>query len=221
MDISIQAESWFKLFGINITDSMVLQFAVLIVIAIVSIMLTKNMKKIPDRRQNVAEILVQGVNNVVKENMGEKYVKFAPYICALTLYLLFMNCMGLIGFEPPTKDINVPAALAALTFFIVQGNAIKRNGVKKYFLGYTKPFLPLLPINILERLTLPLSLCLRLFGNMVAGSVIMALVYGAMGHFALAVPIPLHAFFDAFDGVVQMIVFVMLTMVNIKIVAEE
>lgn len=221
MDISIQAEPILNKFGIEITDSMLIQFVVLVVVAILCFALTRNLKKIPDKRQNALEILIQTVNNLVKENMGEEYMKFAPYIAALALYLLIMNLMGLIGFEPPTKDINVPLALAALSFFIIQGNAIKKNGVKEYLLGYTKPFIPLLPINILERFTLPLSLCLRLFGNMVAGSVVMALIYGFMGHAAIVVPILGHAYFDVFDGAIQMVVFVMLTMVNIKIVAEE
>ncbi|WP_234122317.1 F0F1 ATP synthase subunit A [Clostridium hydrogenum] len=221
MDISIKAKPIFNAFGIQVTDSMIIQLVVLIVVAILCYALTRNLKKIPDKKQNVLEAFVQTVNNAVGENMGKEYKWFAPYVAALALYLLIMNLMGLIGFEPPTKDINVPLTLAALTFFIVQGNAIKRNGLKEYFLGYTKPFIPLLPINIIERLTLPLSLTLRLFGNMVAGSVIMALIYGSLGHAALVIPIIGHAYFDLFDGAVQMIVFVMLTMVQIKLVAEE
>ena len=108
---------------------------------------------------------------------------------------------------------------------MVQGYAIKRNGVGGYFKGYLEPVPFIVPITILERVMLPVSLSLRLFGNMVAATFIVELVYEGLekvSWFAqLVLPIPLHLYFDIFDGSIQAIIFIMLTIINIKIVSEH
>jgi F-type H+-transporting ATPase subunit a len=90
-----------------------------------------------------------------------------------------------------------------------------------YLKGYLKPYAPMIVMNVIEKITLPLSLCLRLFCNMLVGAMVLGLVYGALGHFAFVIPVPLHFFFDLFDGIIQMFVFVMLTMVYTKIGVEH
>lgn len=221
-------EKWEPIFKINlagksysITSSIITQWVIIVLLILISYLLTRNLNKIPDKRQSALEIVIEKVNNLVKENMGESYVNFIPYIGSLFIFILILNLSGLIGVRSPSEDISVPAGLAAITFFMVQATAIKRNGFKKYLVGYTKPMFFILPMNILEKFTLPLSLCLRLFGNMTAGGVIIGMIYKAMGHYALIVPIPVHFYFDLFDGTIQTVIFVMLTMINIKILAEE
>lgn len=212
-----------QLFGYNIeiAESIVLQWFIMALIVILSILLTRNLKKEPDKKQTVVEMFVTGVNNVVRTNMGEHYLGFVPFIGTLVLFLLTMNIFGLFGFEPPTREYPVTIAMGAITFIVIQAYTIKKHGLVGYFLGFTKPIVPLLPINIMERIMLPVSLSLRLFGNILAGTVIMGLIYGSLGKFAIAVPVPLHFYFDLFDGTIQMVIFVMLTMVNIKLIAEH
>lgn len=215
------------LFGykIGITSSIVIQWVIIVLLAIVAWLLTRNLKKLPDKKQSAVEILVDTVNNLVRENMGESFLSFVPFVGTLMVYLTFMNLTALVGLEPPTKDLSVAAGLGAISFFVIQGYTIKKVGLLHYFTGFANPIPVLLPINILERIMLPVSLCLRLFGNMTAGAVIMGLVYSALSHVSifaqLAFPVPLHFYFDLFDGVVQMIIFVMLTMINIKIISEH
>ena len=136
-----------------------------------------------------------------------------------------MNLTGLIGIKPPTVDYSVALALALITFFVVQWFAIKKIGLGHYFKGYAEPYAFILPINLIERVMLPVSLSFRLFGNMIAGVVIIDLAYKSLGSLTgfaqLIVPIPLHFYFDLFDGIIQMVIFVMLTMVNIKVIAEH
>jgi F-type H+-transporting ATPase subunit a len=108
--------------------------------------------------------------------------------------------------------------LATLTFFLIHFNSIKACGLKHYAKEYIEPLPFLLPINILEQFTLPLSMCFRLFGNLTGGVIIMGLVYEALMHnpylgFGLIIPIPLHAYFDGFIACLQSFVFTMLTMV--------
>lgn len=212
-------------FKFGVTLSLLIQWIIIVIVSIIAIISTRNLNKIPNRKQSFLEIIVEGVNNLVKENMGEEYVGYVPYIGTLMIFILFMNLVGLFGFKPPTLDFSVVLGLALITFVIVQSNAIKKIGLGHYLLGYAKPYSFLLPLNLVERFMLPVSLTLRLFGNMTAAVVIMDLVYEALhgiSWFAqLAIPVPLHAYFDIFDGTIQMVIFVMLTMINIKVVAEH
>lgn len=216
-----------NLFGypFGVTSSLIVQWVIILLLTVLSIFLTRNLKKIPGRRQNVAEIFVETVRNLVKENMGEGYEFYVPYIGTLVLFLLLMNLSGLFGLKPPTLDFSVVLGIALITFVVVQGNAIYRVGIRNYFLGYAKPYSFMLPINLIERIMLPISLSLRLFGNMTAAVVIMDLVYGALGKLGfvaqLGIPVPLHMYFDIFDGTIQMVIFVMLTMINIKVISEH
>lgn len=205
--------------------NIVIQWVIIVLLALVSIYLTRGLKKIPDKKQSVAELFVESLTNFVKDTMGEDYSGFVPYVGGLGIFLLTMNLTGLVGFEPPTMDYSVALGMALTTFLVIQGYTIKKLGVGHYFLGYAKPIAFLLPMNVLERVLLPVSLSLRLFGNMTAAAAIMGIIYsslGRIGWFAqIGIPVPLHFYFDLFDGGVQMVVFTMLTMINIKVIAEH
>ncbi|MBV4418754.1 F0F1 ATP synthase subunit A [Clostridium tyrobutyricum] len=212
--------------NIPITSSIVSQWVIIIFLAILAIVMTSNMKKIPSKKQSAVEMLYGAIKNLVEGNMGKRYTSFIPYVGTLAIYIILINIGPLaLGVRTPSEDLSVPAGLAIITFVLVQYNAIRKAGVGKYLLAYGKPAAPLFAINIIERLVLPVSLSLRLFGNMTAGAVIVGMVYSGLASMAwpaqFIIPIPLHAFFDLFDGSIQMLVFVMLTMMNIKIVAEE
>jgi F-type H+-transporting ATPase subunit a len=210
---------------IGITSSIIIQWIIILLTAVLSILFTKNLKKIPDKKQTMLEIFVDTANNMVRQNMGDNYMGFVPFIGSLMVYLVFMNIVPLFGFRAPTEDISVTLGIALVTFFIIQFYTIKKIGLLHYFTGFSKPIAALTPINVIERVMLPVSLCLRLFGNITAGAVIMELLYEALGHLSwiaqLAIPVPIHFYFDLFDGVLQMIIFVMLTMINIKVISEH
>ncbi|MEW8955897.1 F0F1 ATP synthase subunit A [Clostridium sp.] len=209
----------------NITPYLVIQWVIILIIAFISLWLTRSLKEIPGKKQNVAELFVESVTKVVSENMGENFVGFVPFIGALGIYLLSMNMTGLFGVAPPTKDYSVALSVAAISFIVIQAYAIKKLGIIHYFTGYAKPFAFMLPLNIMERIMLPLSLSLRLFGNMLSATIIMELLYEALGHVSwiaqIGIPVPLHFYFDIFDGTIQMVIFVMLTMINIKLSVEH
>ena len=217
----------FHLFGLALefTVNIVIQWVIIAIVTMLAIYLTNNLKKVPGKKQSAVEAVVVTINNLVKENMGEQYKKFVPFVGTLMIYMLFMNLTGLFGIEPPTKSYGVALGLGLVTFIVIQGYTIKKIGILHYFGGYAKPFGFLTPLNLVERVMLPVSLSLRLFGNMTAASVIMGLVYKALrglNWFAqLGIPVPLHFYFDIFDGTIQMIIFTMLTMINIKIISEH
>lgn len=212
-------------YNVGIVESIFIQWCIIAAITLLCVLFTRNLKIIPDKKQNVVEMIMDLINNLVKDNMGEEYMGFVPYIGTLAIFLTFLNLTGLIGFKPATVDYSVSLALALITFVVVQWYAIKKIGLGHYFKGYAEPYAFILPINLIERVMLPVSLSFRLFGNMTAGVVIIGLVYtglGSLNGFAqLLVPIPIHFYFDLFDGLIQMVIFVMLTMVNIKVIAEH
>lgn len=205
--------------------NIIIQWVIIIAVAAVSIFLTRGLKKIPHKKQSVAELLVESVNTVVKSNVGEEYLNLVPYVGTLIVFLLTMNLTGLVGFEPPTMDYSVALGMALISFFVIQGYTIKKLGIGHYFLGYAKPAAFLLPMNVLERFLLPVSLSLRLFGNMTAGATIMGIIYSSLAKVGwaaqLGIPVPLHMYFDLFDGGVQMVVFMMLTIINLKVIVEH
>ena len=216
-----------NLFGYNfqITVSLIIQWVIVLMLSLLIAFINLNLKKIPDKKQSVVEFFVEFVEKTVEETMGKSFKSFVPFIGTLGVYLLSMNLVGLFGIKPPTTDYSVTLGMSLITFLVIQGYTIKKAGIVHYFTGYAKPLPLLLPINIMERIMLPISLSLRLFGNMFAATIIMELVYGGLGGITwvaqLGIPIPLHMYFDLFDGTIQMVIFVMLTMINIVIISEH
>ena len=206
-------------FTLNITASVIWQWVAILILGISSFLLTKNLKRKPDKKQAAIEKVYGLVQSVVTSTMGEEYRAYVPYLGTLMVYLIVLNFMGLIGLKPPTQDLSVAAGLAISTFLVIHYTALKRNGVGGYLKGYAHPFVLMLPINIMERVMLPVSLALRLYGNMLAATVLVELVYEKLPRFGI--PIIAHGYFVLFDGTIQMIVFTMLTMIQIKLTAEE
>lgn len=211
---------------IDIKPEAIIQLAIVILIGILAWWSTRNLKLKPTgKRQVVVEYLYNMIKNVVNANMGESYDDIIPFIGTLGIFILVMNVVGLVGMPAPTKNFSVTIALGLISFFVIQAYTIKKIGLGHYFLGYGKPMVMMLPINILERVMLPFSLALRLFGNILAATFLVELVYEGLSHIAwiaeVGLPVPLHAYFDIFDGGIQMVIFVMLTMINIKITVEH
>ena len=215
----------FGSFTFSISTSVIFQWVVIAVLGIGSFLLTKNLRLKPGKTQAALEKVYQTIHDLVGNTMGSEYLSFVPYIGTLMIYLLVLNFLGLIGFKPPTQDLSVTIALAVITFLVVNINAIRKNGILNYGKSFAHPIAFMLPINIMEKLVLPVSLSLRLFGNMVAATIVLDLLYNKLGSinmFAqIGLPVVAHAYFDLFDGTIQMIVFSMLTMINIKVTAEE
>lgn len=212
-------------FPINITASIIIQWVVILILGIGAFLLTKDLKQKPSKKQAAIEKIYVTVESLVTNTMGEEYRNFIPYIGSLAIYLLTLNFSGLIGIAPPTKDLSVTVGLAITSFFVIHTTAVKRNGANGYLKGYMHPFAVMLPINIMERVMLPISLALRLFGNMYAATVLVDLIYEALAKISIfaqiGAPIIVHGYFDLFDGAIQMIVFTMLTMIQIKLTSEH
>jgi len=180
--------------------------------------------------------VVDFFNTLVKDTLGEKYeTSYGPYIGSLGIYLLVSNLSGLFSFNSPTRNFSVTLTLAVITWILVQYTAIKETRVSGYLKSFIDPLPVLLIPNIFGKIAPLISLSMRLFGNILSGSIIMGLLYtflafvsnslvglvvgsGVESFNFLAVVIApwLHGYFDVFAGCIQMYIFIVLTMVYIK-----
>ena len=187
----------------------------LIVFALVVRLKLKDTEGKPSGLQNVAELIVEMLDVMVKGSMGRSAKRYRNYIGVLFLFVLFSNISGLLGFRPPTADYGVTFPLGIITFILVQYNNIKWNKIGA-FTDLFKPIPILFPINLIGEIAVPFSMSLRVCGNVVSGTVIMGLIYGLLSKVAILWPGVLHVYFDLFSGAIQAYVFCMLTMVFIS-----
>lgn len=214
---------------VPITNTVTVTWLIMAVLAVVFILITRNYERIPNKVQNVVEMLVDVITNLTKQTMGPDKVRFAPYVGTLLIFLAVANTVGFIGLRPPTADLNATMALSIITFGMINYNAIKSKGVVGRLKGLTEPMFLLTPINLLGEIATPISLGFRLFGNLAGGLIIMDLIFGvlkslsvalfgpnALPIFQLAIPLPLNFYFDIFSGLLQSFIFAMLTMINVS-----
>ena len=126
------------------------------------------------------------------EEEGKRYI---PYLMTVVVYIGFANVCGIFGFTPPTKDLNVTAGMAVMSIVLIEYAGIHQKGIKGFGKSFLEPIPIMLPINIMEVLIRPTSLCMRLFGNILGGFVVMKLIEFIC---PLLLPIPLSLYFDFF-----------------------
>ena len=188
----------------------------LVAVGIVVNVTMKRAKEIPEGIQNLAEMAVSMLDGIVKGNMFRHWRKYANYILTVFIFILVANLSGIFGLRPPTADFCTTFALALITFVMIQYNAVKTSGFFGYMKSLTQPIPILFPINVIGELATPVSLSLRLFGNIMGGTVMMALFYGLLPKLVtFGIPVALHAYLDVFAGAIQTYVFCMLSMVFI------
>ncbi len=175
----------------------------------------------------VCETGVEMIYNYMKSIMPSQFEKsYYPYFAMLFVYLICANLSGLIGFDSPTSNFSITLALTLITFVLIQWNALKKKGGWTYFKELVWP-----PTNLLGTLAPLISLSMRLFGNILSGTILMGLVYSFTGWLSGLISVPfnifgpviapvLHAYFDIFSGCIQTLVFVTLSSILISIEAE-
>ena len=166
----------------------------------------------PNAVQNAVEMIVELLDNVVKGNMGHHAKSYLNYVEVLMAFIFLSNISGLFGLRPPTADFGTTFALALITFVMIEYAWIKSKGIR-FVKDLFEPFPIFLPVNIISEFATPVSMSLRLFGNVLAGTIMLGLWYSLLPWFAkIGVPAFLHAYFDLFSGAIQTYVFGMLTM---------
>ena len=221
IDFMIHGVFPYELFGqtVWITTTHICVLIVMLVLVIFSIVAGNTMKKakeVPAGFQNVVELIVEMLDNMVAGTMGKNGPGFRNYIGTIFIFILFSNISGLFGLRPPTADYGVTLPLGLMTFTLIHFNKFKHQKVSGVIKGLCDPWPFWAPINIIGDVAVPISLSLRLFANILSGTVIMALIYGLLSKFAIIWPAVLHVYFDLFSGAIQTYVFCMLTMTYIS-----
>ena len=204
--------------GMEVAESTVITWVIMEFIVLLSIWLTRDLKVNQiSKRQAVAEFIVTWLQNFVRGMIGEEAKEYVPYLVSVLIYIALSNVIGLFGLKPPTKDLNVTVALSLMSIILIEASGIRKKGVKKWFKSFAEPVAVIAPINVLEIFIRPLSLCMRLFGNVLGAFVIMELIKQIL---PVGLPLPFSFYFDIFDGLIQAYVFVFLTSLFIKEAVE-
>lgn len=200
--------------GIGVDEGTVVTWIIMAVMTLAAVLLTRNLRVDHiSKRQAALEVFVTKLEDFIIGVIGPDGRQYAPYLVTVLIYIGFANIMGVFGFKPPTKDLNVTIALAVMSIVLVQAASIRKRRVGGWLRSFTKPLAIVTPFNILDLFTRPLSLCMRLFGNVLGAFVVMILLESFV---PAVIPAVFSLYFDFFDGFLQAYVFVFLTSVYIK-----
>ena len=225
--------------GINITESHVNSWFIILLIFIICKILTKDLKVKPtSKRQLLAEFIVEKCRGMVSESMGERCLVYTPFVMAVLALVGLSNLLGLLGMYPPTADVSIPLGWSITVFILITREKL-RGGFIGYLKGFLEPIFVFAPLNIIGEVALPISMAFRLFGNILSGVVISELLLWALGNFSIlvfswlteaiasfpvfqiGVPAVFSLYFDIFSGCLQAYVFATLAMLNISMAGSD
>lgn len=217
-----------------VTEAQVNSALVMVTILFLCLYLAHGIKeRIELKRQHFAELIVEKVDGLVKENMGPYFSGYSPFIIAVLALSALSSLCSLLGLFPPTSDINIVGGWAILVFILITYYKMK-CGPLYYLKGFTEPVALLAPINFISEFATPVSMSFRHYGNILSGTVISVLLGSALAGlshmvlgalpgfladiplFQVGIPAVLSIYFDVFSGCLQAFIFAMLTMMNIS-----
>lgn len=210
----------FEIAGLPIDGFITTTWAIMLLIILLSWVATRRLEKVPRGLQNAMEMLLDGLLNFLGNVMGskEKARRYLPLLGSFFIFILISNYSGLLpgagiipGFNPPTSTWSVTAGLALIVLLSSHYFALREKGLKRYLKHFIEPVFIMLPLNILEELIKPLSLSLRLFGNIFGEELLLAIFIALV---PIIVPIPIM-FLSLLLGGIQALVFTMLAAIYI------
>jgi F-type H+-transporting ATPase subunit a len=198
-------------------EVLVMTWIVITTIICFGFLATRKKSIIPEPLQVVGELFIEFLYGLTEDALEKEMAKtYAPLICALFMFLLLCNWLGIIPhLEEPTKDLNTPLSYGLMGFVIAHHAGIKAKGLKRYLLDYCEPIFIMAPLNVIGELAKVISISFRLFGNIMGGAIIILVV--SYLTYSIITPPFLNAFFGAFVGTIQAFVFTMLTLVYIAV----
>jgi F-type H+-transporting ATPase subunit a len=197
---------------VAISRPVVTTWAIMLVLGLGSWLATRRLEVRPGRLQAVLELIVTGMAAQIEEIIGKDARSLLPLLGTLFVYLVVANLCGLVpGVSSPTATLETPAALALIVFGSVHYYGVRAQGLLGYLASFARPKIIMLPLNILSEVTRTFSMMVRLFGNVMSGEFVIALVVALAGLF---LPIPLMVL-ELLVGLVQAYIFTVLAAVFI------
>lgn len=205
---------------ITIDATLIFTWITMFILALVSFILTRNIKVDGEisKGQNILEALVETINSQIKQISQQDPGKYLPFIGTLFIFILSSNILSIIpGFIPPTGSLNTSIALSLCVFLSVPVYGIAQGGLSGYLKEYVKPTFIMLPFNIISEISRTLSLAIRLYGNVMSSSIIVAILLGVV---PLFFPVIIQAL-GLLTGVIQAYIFAILAIVYIASATEN
>lgn len=215
----------FSIGPVQITSTVTTIWVIILVLTVLSILATRKLQDVPGPLQNVAEMAVESLQNYFAGIMGAKTAKkYFPIFATFFIFIVVCNYSGLLpgaghvkGFAVPTACLSVTAALGIVAFFTTHTIGIRELGSKHYFASFIKPFLLMLPLNLIEQFVRPFSLSLRLYGNLYGEEMVVEQLYNI---FPILLPVLMNVLSLLFC-MIQAMVFTMLLSIYVSEAVEE
>ncbi|MFO7715869.1 F0F1 ATP synthase subunit A [Desulfosarcina sp.] len=207
-------------FGYSMTfnlEVILMTWIAFLVIVALGFLTVRKRGMVPESMQVFGELLVSNLYKLTEDALDKEMAKkYGPLICALFLFLLVSNWLGIVPhLDEPTKDLNTPLSFGLMGFVIAHVAGIRKKGFKNYASEYFQPIFFMAPLNIIGEAAKIVSISFRLFGNIMGGSIIILVV--SYLTYGILLPPFLYAFFGMFVGTIQAFVFTMLTVVYISV----
>lgn len=196
-------------------EGTVVSWIMMAVIILVAFLLTRNLKvegKL-SKRQLLLEMCYTKLESFFEGIIGKEGMCYFPWLTSVAIFIGASNMIGIFGFKPPTKSIQVTGALALSSIILVEFAGVRAKGVLGHLRSFTQPVAVVTPINMLELVIKPLSLCMRLFGNIIGAFIIMELLKAVV---PVVLPMAFSLYFDLFDGFLQAYIFIFLTAIYVQ-----
>ena len=218
----------FSIGPLQVTSTVVSMWAIILVLALLSFLATRRLKDVPGPLQNLAEMAIEKLQSFFADTLGQKHMrKYFPIFATFFIFIIVSNYSGLIpgmghvkGMALPTASLSVTAGLGVIAFFTTHVIGIRERGLKKYAASFTKPLILvvlMLPLNLLEQFIRPMSLALRLYGNMYGEEMVTETLYEI---FPIGVPLIMNVLSLLFC-MLQAMVFTMLLSIYVSEAVEE
>lgn len=220
MNIDPSEIVYFESGFVRITATLVFTWIIMIILATISYMVTRNMKVEGEisKGQNILEALIETINSQIKQISQQDPSKYLPFVGTLFIFILVSNVLSIVpGFIAPTGSLNTSIALALCVFVAVPKYGIDDRGIVGYLKEYIKPTFIMLPFNIISEVSRTLSLAIRLYGNVLSSSVIVAILLGVV---PLFFPVVIQVL-GLLTGVIQAYIFAILAIVYIASAIEN
>ena len=215
----------FSIGPVQITSTLTTMWAIILILTILSILATRKLKDVPGPLQNIAEMAVESLQKYFADIMGAKTAKkYFPIFATYFIFIIVCNYSGLLpgaghfkGFAVPTACLSVTAALAIVAFFTTHTIGIREVGAKRYFKAFIMPYFIMLPLNLIEQAVRPVSLALRLYGNLYSEEMVVEQLYNI---FPVLLPLLMNVLSLLFCFI-QAMVFTMLLSIYVAEGIEE
>lgn len=203
-----------------ISATLVFTWLVMLVLTLASWLVTRKVTSDTaiSNWQNLLEVVVSAIRDQIREVSSQEAARYVPFIGTIFLFITASNILAIIpGYYPPTGSFSTTAALALLVFFAVPAFGISRQGLGPYLKNYTRPTIIMLPFNVIGEISRTLALAVRLYGNMMSGTVIIAILLGIV---PLFFPVIMQVL-GLLTGIIQAYIFAILAMVYISSASQN